>query len=185
MAKKYCKKSVFNYSYSKRYYLTHPWKLIKEFFQNCYHGWRRAIYGWTWEDCWNFDSWFCTVIPQLLKHLADYGCGYPGEPFETPEKWHDWLHKMANTIERLQYDDWMEDSNEYSKDYEKTFEDDLYKEEHPNGPFLTTTTSYGSSTKEEIREQYYKRCEEIHKTRGQVLEDFGKEFFKHFDCLWD
>lgn len=176
MAKKYCKKSVFNYSYSKRYYLTHPWKLIKEFFQNCYHGWRRAIYGWTWEDCWNFDSWFCTVIPQLLKHLADYGCGYPGEPFETPEKWHDWLYKMANTIERLQYDDWMEDCNEYSKDYEKTFED---------GYSNLTTTGDSELSKEKIREKYYERCEEIHKTREQVLEDFGKEFFKYFDRLWD
>lgn len=168
MAKNIVKNSVFNYSYSKRYYLTHPWKLIKEFFQNCYHGWRRAIYGWTWEDCWNFDSWFCIVVPQLLKHLADYGCGYPGEPFDTPEKWHDWLYEIAHRIERLQYDDWMEDNNEYSKEYLESFEND-----------------WCSERQEEIRKKYYARCEEINKTRQQVLEDLGKSFFKFFDCLWD
>lgn len=184
MVKNIVKNSVFNYSYSKRYYLTHPWKWIKEFFQNCYHGWRRAIYGWTWEDCWNFDSWFCTVVPQLLKHLADYGCGYPGEPFDTPEKWHDWLYKMAHRIERLEYDDWMEDLNEYSEDYIKTFEDDAYEEEHPDWPFLTTT--YNSSlSKEEIRKKYYERCAEIHKTRQQALEEVFLELGRNFDCLWD
>lgn len=169
MIKNIKKCSVFNYCYSTRYYLMRPWKLIKEFFQNCYHGWRRAIYGWTWEDCWNFDSWFCVVTPQILKHMADHGSAYPGtEPFDTPEKWHDWLYEMAHRIERLQYDDWMEDNNEYSKEYIESFENDWHSERQ-----------------EEIRKKYYVRCQEINKTRRQVLEDFGKEFFKHFDCLWD
>lgn len=177
--------NVFQWPYSKRYYLTHPWKWFSQLCGNIKGAYRRIRYGWSYCDVWNWDSWFCSVVPPMLRHMADYGMAYPGgEPFETPEKWHDWLYKMANIIERLQYDDWMEDCNEYSKDYEKTFEDDLYEKEHPNGPFLTTTF-YSSSTKEEIREQYYKRCEEIHKTREQVLKNFGEEFFKHFDCLWD
>ena len=177
--------NVFQLPYQKRYYLTHPLKLIRQFGRNIKAAYHRIKYGWCSWDVWDWDSWFCTVTPPMLRYMADHGSAYPGgEPFETPEKWHEWLYKMANIIERLQYDNWMEDCNEYSKDYEKTFEDDLYKEEHPNGPFLTT--SYDCSlTKEEIRERYYKRCEEIHKTRQQVLEDFGKSFFKFFDCLWD
>ena len=159
-----------DFAHTKRYYLTHPWKWFKEIGGSLRAAWMRATKGYCYNDIWNWDSWFCSIVPQMFRHLADYGSAYPGgEPFETPEKWHAWLYEMADTIERLQYDDWMEDCNEYSKDYEKTFEDDLYEEEHPNGPFLTTT--YGSSTKEEIREKYFERLEEIHKTRGQFLKE--------------
>jgi len=177
--------NVFKWSFRPRYYLTHPWKWIKELFNNIRAAWMRATKGYCYSDCWNFNSYFCAVVPLILRHMADYGMGYPGgEPFDTKEKWETWLHEMANKIERLDYDDWMEDLNEYSKDYEKTFEDDFYKEKHPNGPFITTT--YDSSlSKEEIRKKYYERCVEIHKIRPQVLEDFGKSFFKFFDCLWD
>lgn len=177
--------NVFRWDWRPRYYLTKPWKWIKELFSNICAAWMRAIKGYCYTDVWNWDDWFCSIVPSMLRAMADKGMAYPGgKPFDTPEKWHDWLYKMARIIERLQYDNWLEDQNEYSKDYEKTFEDDAYEEEHPDGPFLTTT--YGSSlSKEEIRKKYYERCAEIHKTRQQVLEDFGKSFFKFFDCLWD
>lgn len=177
--------NVFQWPYCTRYYLTHPWKWFSQLWKNIKAAYHRIRYGWCSWDVWDWDSWFCSTTPSMLRYMTDHGSAYPGrEPFDTPEKWHDWLYKMAHTIERLQYDNWLEDQNEYSKDYEKTFEDDAYEEEHPDGPFLTTT--YGSSlSKEEIRKKYYERCEEIHKTRQQVLEDFGKSFFKFFDCLWD
>ena len=37
----------------------------------------------------------------------------------------------------------------------------------------------------EIRKKYYERYVEIHKLRAEVLENFGKEFFKYFDAIWD
>lgn len=176
--------NVFNWAWQPRYYLTKPWKWFSELIGNIKNAIHRARYGWCYTDVWNWDDWFCSVVPSMLRYMADYGCSYPGEPFETSEKWHNWLHKMADTIERLNYDDWMEDLNEYSKDYEKTFEDDVYKEEHPDGPFLTTT--YDSSlSKEEIRKKYYERCAEIHKTRQQALEEVFLELGRNFDCLWD
>ena len=168
--------NVWNWHYTKRYYLTHPWRWFKELWMNIKSIYYRAKYGWCYCDVWNWDDWFCSVVPPMLRHMADHGSAYPGrEPFDTPEKWHDWLYEMAHKIERLSYDNWLEDNNEYSRDYEQTFED---------SPFLTTT--YGSSlSKEEIRKKYYERCKEISGTRQQVLEDLGREFFKHFDALWD
>lgn len=161
--------NVFNWSYSKRYYLIHPWKWAKELYQNIYAAWMRAIKGYCYMDVWNWEDWFCSVTPPMLRCMADKGMAYPGsKPFDTPEKWHDWLYEMAHKIERLQYDNWMEDLNEYSTDYHKSFEEDWRSEEH-----------------EEIRKKYYKRCQEISETRQQVLEDFGRFFFKFFDCLWD
>ena len=161
--------NVFNWAWCTRYYLIRPWKWVKELFSNIRAAWMRAIKGYCYMDVWNWDDWFCSVVPPMLRHMADHGSAYPGkEPFDTPEKWHDWLYEMAHRIERLQYDDWMEDNNEYSKEYIESFENDWHSERQ-----------------EEIRKKYYARCEDIHKTRQQVLEDFGKEFFKHFDCLWD
>lgn len=161
--------NVFQWSYRKRYYFKHPIKWFKELLSNIRAVYRRARYGYCYSDVWDFNDWFCSVIPPMLRYMADKGMAYPGsEPFDTPEKWHDWLYKTANTLERLDYDDWMENNNEYSKEYNESFENDWHSERQ-----------------EEIRKKYYERCKEIHKMRPQVLENFGKEFFKHFDCLWD
>lgn len=161
--------NVFNWAYGKRYYLTHPWKWFKELIDNIRAAWMRAIKGYCYMDVWNWDDWFCSVAPPMLRHMANHGSAYPGgEPFDTPEKWHNWLYEMAHKIERLQYDNWIEDNNEYSKEYMESFEND-----------------WCSERQEEIRKKYYARCQEIHKMRRQILEDFGKDFFKHFDCLWD
>jgi len=177
--------NVFNWAWQKRYYLTKPWKWVKELIRNIRAAWMRAIKGYCYTDVWSWDDWFCSVVPPMLRHMADHGSAYPGrEPFDTPEKWHSWLYEMAHKIERLQYDNWMEDLNEYSKDYEKTFEDDAYEEEHPDGPFLTTTCD-SSLSKEEIRKKYYERCVEINKTRQQALEEVFLELGRNFDYLWD
>lgn len=161
--------NVFNWSYTKHYYLTHPWQWVKELWWSIKAVYHRAKYGWCYCDVWNWDDWFCSVVPPMLRHMADHGSAYPGrEPFDTPEKWHDWLYETAHKIERLQYDNWMEDLNEYSKDYYASFEDEWRSNKH-----------------EEIRKKYYERCREIAESREQVLEEFGRSFFKFFDCLWD
>lgn len=177
--------NVFRWSWLKKYYILRPWKWFSELISNFKAAWRRATKGYCYCDVWNWNDWFCSVVPPMLRDMADKGMAYPGgEPFDTKEKWENWLHELADKIERLGYDDWMEDLNEYSKDYEKTFEDDAYKEEHPNGPFITTT--YDSSlSKEEIRKRYYERCAEIHKMRQQALEEVFLELGRNFDCLWD
>lgn len=161
--------NVFKLGFHPSYYFKHPIEFVKEIAANLKAAWMRATKGYCYTDVWNFDDWFCTIVPPMLRHMAEHGMAYPGgEPFETPEKWHKWLHNMANTIERLGYDNWLEDNNEYSQLYERTFEDDTKSEE-----------------KEKIRKQYYERCKEIHPTRAKVLEDFGRSFFKYFDSLWD
>lgn len=102
------KRSVFNYSYSKRYYLTHPWKFVHHFFQNLRHAYCRAVYGWTWEDAWNLNDWLLAVLPPMLRHIAENGVAYPGPytKFDTAEKWDNHLHELANTLESLQEQNW-------------------------------------------------------------------------------
>ena len=163
--------NVFRWTFRPRYYLAHPWKWVKELFNIIRAAWMRATKGYCYSDCWNFNSYFCAVVPLILRRIADDGMAYPGsEPFDTKEKWKTWLHEMADKIERLDYDDWMEDNNEYSKEYEETFEDACNKNELEI---------------ENIREKYYARCAEIHETRQQALEEVFKSFGQAFDCLWD
>jgi len=162
-----------HFPYSKRYYLKHPWRWFRHLLINLKDFWNRGTQGWTYTDVWNWDSWFCSITPPMLRHMADEGCAYPGvEPFNTPEKWHDWLYKMADTIEHLQYDDWMDYNNEYTASYESTFA-------------LDGKTSANEAEKQEIRNKYYNRCMEINQTRKVFLEQFGKEFFSVLDSYWD
>lgn len=158
-----------DFPFTVRYYLIHPWKWFYHLGINIRDAWLRIIKGYCYRDVWNWDDWFCSIVPKMLRHMADYGSAYPGEkPFDTPEKWHKWLYETAHKIERLGYDNWMEDSNEYSKEYDASFENNWRPEKI-----------------EEIREKYYARGKEIHKTREQILENFGRDFFRYFDRLWD
>lgn len=167
--------NVFNWPYSKKYYLTHPWKWVGELFRNIRDAYHRARYGWCYMDVWNFSDWFCAVVPPMLYHMSEYSSGYPGvEPFETPEKWSAWLHKMASTIERLGYDEWLEDNNEYSEAYERTFDDD-------NSHIILSD----SPDKEETRKLYYARCKELIPEREKVLKKVFEEWASVFDRLWD
>lgn len=113
-------------------------------------------------------------MPQMLRHLAKNSCGYPGvEPFETPEKWDDWLNAMADTFEALQEESW-NSRNEYEKKYH-------------NMIVRNFGANKGVETKddEEVRELYYMRMQELSEENQALLEDTMKEFGKYFHFLWD
>jgi len=171
--------NVFKLPCTKRYYLTHPLKFVRQCARNIKQAYKRIRYGWCAYDVWDFDSWLFSVIPPMLRFLADKGNAYPGyEPFETPEKWHDWLYSMAAKLEKMQYDDWMDSKNEYAADYNKTFED---------SDNLTVSNYYehSSLTKEEIHTRYFERAKEIALTRQQDLEEVFVELGRNIDALWD
>ena len=174
--------NVFNWAYTARYYLTHPWKWVSELIGIIKDAFHRMKYGWCYTDVWNWNDWFCSVVPPMLRAIADEGVAYPGgEPFDTPEKWHDWLYEMAECIENIQCDTWFDNNNEYAEEYYQSLEDKFFEKENPNQQLTMTN----KRSHEEIRELYFNKMKEISKMRQQALEDFGKEFFKYFDCLWD
>ena len=78
--------TVFNYGCSTKYYITHPWKWIKETYYNFKNAWKRAINGYCYPDWCNFDEWFKEIAPSMLRDIADKGYGYPGvKPFDEPD----------------------------------------------------------------------------------------------------
>ena len=126
--------NVFSWPYSRIYYLTHPWKWFAQLWKNLKCGWQRATKGYCDYDVWNMDSWLLELLPPMLRELANDPVGaYPGvEPFETPEKWHYWLLKMAVRFLELQ-DDWTESRNEYDEEYMRLIDEAKVMEKKEDG----------------------------------------------------
>lgn len=160
--------NVFKLPYTKRYYLTHPLKFIRQCGRNIKQAYKRIRYGWCAYDAWDFDVWLFSVTPPMLRFLADKGCSWSDQKFNSIEEWREWLRNMAAKLEKMQFDDWSDSKNEYSEDYYKSLENDWKTEEH-----------------KEIRKKYYDRAKEIASTRQQDLEKVFIELADNIDALWD
>ena len=144
----------------------------------------RATKGYCYTDIWNFNTWFCGVVPPMLRYLADNGCAYSGiSEFDTPEKWHNWLHSMADTIHSFNDEElWLKTKNEYYKEWNTLWEH--HQNKHPN---ITMTCEYDTSEEhfDLVRQLYYARAEEISKERQELINNTFKSLSMNFDALWD
>ena len=177
--------NVFKLWYRPSYYFRHPIKFFKEVAANLKAAWMRATKGYCYTDVWNIDTWFCLVLPPMLRHMADYGSAYPGsEPFETPEKWHDWLHSVADVIETFNDEDfWYTTKNEFAEEWDKVSKEARVEVIDDLGHKMI---SYNKSDHyNEIKELYFARMKEISKERQALIENTFNELGKYFDCLWD
>lgn len=173
--------SVLRLPCSKRYYLTHPWKWIIDVKDNIRDAYRRAKYGWTWLDCWNFDYWFLAIAPDMLRHLAAKGCAYPGtEPFETPEKWHAWLEEMAHLLETGR-EDWQDEHNEYYKEYMDHIMDDWEPPTKDENGFY----HYKPKEQTELQKKYFARAAELAAEGKANVEKALQEISKNYFYIWD
>ena len=158
-----------NYSCRPSYYLRHPIKFLEETKSNLVAAWHRATRGYCYLDIWNWNSWFLGVTPPMLRHMADYGCGYPGSvPFDTSEKWHDWLHSVADVLESLQEENW-ESRNEFAEDFHRLSE--LNRQVHKNEQGELCITWSNDAEYEEIAELWRIREEELVKEWNVLAED--------------
>ena len=168
------KYSVWYLPYNKRYLITHPWKLVKCIWRCFRDAWRRSGYGWTYGDVWDWDSWFLHTAPDMLRYMADKGSAYPGkEPFTTPEKWHDWLHEMADLLESGR-EDWQDEHNEYYDAYMNNIGEELksLKDDKPHQVSKHFTN-------------YMLRANELRKQGDDNVRRALTLLGEHFPCLWD
>lgn len=173
------KMNVFSYAYRKRYYITHPWKFIKETGQNFYAAWHRATRGWAARDAWELGPQLLQILPEMLRYLEKYHCGVPCDM--TDEEWTQWLHKMADDIELLQEENW-EKQNEYNEEFYRVSENCCAY--HDERGYLTVTWSDTPDDKE-ICNKWMKRAEELNEQWQVMAEEVGKSFFKAIPKLWD
>lgn len=175
--------NVLKYSCRPRYYLTHPWAFFKETGQNLRAAWWRITRGYAPQDVWSWDAWFLEVTPPMFRHLAKYSCGYPGfEPFETPEKWQDWLNSVADVLESLQEENW-ESRNEFAEEFYQLskWNRNLQKDEND---FVHVTWS-NEGNYDEIKELYFIRQQELNEEWQKLIEDTFKQLSINFAKIWD
>ena len=120
--------------------------------------------------------------------MADYGSCYPAvEPFETSEKWHNWLYMIAKRLEECGRNrhDVLEEKNEYSQQMHEALQaaQKRWKENHPDEKH--TLGQDFTPEEEELRKKYWEREKEIVKDREQFIQETFTELGKHWDCLWD
>ena len=102
------------------------------------------------------------LLPPMLRELASDPVGaYPGvEPFETPEKWHYWLLKMAVKFLELQ-DDWTESRNEYDEEYMRLIDDAKVVEKKEDGSVRCNFIFKDEEYAKELRETWCSRIKEL------------------------
>lgn len=93
-----------DFPYRASYYVTHPWKFIKECYWNLRNAWMRVRYGWSFLDVWNTVTWFETVLPEMIRYLADHGNSYPDSMYSSYEEYAADLRQLAADIELLDWD---------------------------------------------------------------------------------
>ena len=171
-----------DFPYSKRYYLTHPWKWFEEIWLNLRAAYQRVTKGYCYTDVWNMDDWFLTIFPNMLRELADKHCAYPGvEPFETPEKWEAWLRDMASKLEYCGRD--IDEDNEYYEAYFKSY--DMRAIMTPSTDQIISIPTVSEEERKELFKKYSARSQELTNEEQKVLEETMAELGRHFRNLWD
>lgn len=176
--------NVWQFGYSKRYYLTHPWKWIEEAALNIQAAWQRTTRGWADRDAWNMDTWFLHTIPQMLRHLAQHSHGYPGVPpfdgDDGAERWKDWLLETAGLLD-TGLEDWQDAHNEYYEEYMEHLMDNWEPPTKNNNGFLV----HKSREFTELDEKYFARVEELRVQGEKNVQEALSRISEYFYCLWD
>lgn len=175
--------TLLNFSFSKSYYCTHPWKFFKELWHNIRNSWMRINQGWSYQDVWNLDSYFLNTFPPMLRHLANHSSGYPGtEPFETPEKWKEWLENTALSLENCKYE-YPDTENEFQEEFDRLSE--LHRKERRdiNGNLCISWEDNDEYNK--IKKLFFMREKQIQDEKQERIEKTLAEIGRHFYSLWD
>ena len=156
--------SVWTLSYRPSYYITHPWKLFKDIYWNWRNFWHRGRYGYAYVDVWNFCDWYPRVAAEALRYMAEHGHGYPGvKPWETPEKWREYLNYLANRLQRCADSQdilWGQERNEYLEKFNEIMENTrVWKEDEKGHTVLSHRTL--TPEEEEYRKKYFMRMDEL------------------------
>ena len=181
------KLSLWDFPYRKSYYLTRPWKWFKDLYWNIRNFWHRGRYGYAYVDVWNFCDWYPRVGAEALRYLAKNGSGYPGvEPWDTPEKWREYLEYLANRLERCANSQdilFGEDRNEYKNALDEIMEQTYRRKENADGTISTWHEL--TPEQEEIRKKYWEREREIRDADNAYNVETYKWIGEDIGRLWD
>lgn len=139
-----------------------PWRVFKRFWRNVRAAWHRITRGYCDYDVWNIYDWFLTVMPPMLRQLANEGSSYPADQ-ESPQVWHDWLYKLAKNFEQCV-------EGAIPNKYEHVFMNHINDDDDEARAIVA---------------KYFAREKEIAEERQDLIENTLIEMSKHFYSLWD
>ena len=96
--KKEYKVPFYTFSYSKHYYLTHPWHIFKSLWITLKNAIMRVKYCFDWPALWNMDDFLAHIIPNMLDELVDRGSSWNEALWSNPEDQKAEFHILAKTI---------------------------------------------------------------------------------------
>jgi len=173
--------------YSRRYYITHPWKWVSDFLRRVRWAWQRSKRGYADCDWWNMDYWMIAVLPSMFDDFAKYHCGYPaGESGFTDEQWTAYIKEIAQHLRNCD-EEQKTNVNEYEEEFEAMMDARstlkvIRKDERDN---IVHELPEETPEEKELSRKYFDRHEEIYTWRCneaiKAFEMIGKQFFS----LWD
>lgn len=179
--------SVWTFPYNTKYYLTHPWKIVKDIYWNVRNFWHRGRFGYTYTDVWNFCDWYPRVAAEALRYLALHNHAYPGvQPWPTMEEWRKYLNYLADRLQRCADSQdilFGEERNEYAEEWEKITTCALKEEKGADG--LIHAHYEFSPEAKELREKYYAREKEIREADQAYIEETYKWIGQDLGRFWD
>lgn len=113
----------FKPTYSKRHFI----KNLAHIFYEIKSAFYRGIYGYTAQDCWDFDCWFVQIVPKMLSDLRKNTHSHPYNL--TEEEWDNILSKIIFYLGECDEDKL--DKKEFNS-YEEKY---LYREDCKNKAF--------------------------------------------------
>ena len=178
--------SLFKQECSTRYYLLHPWKWFRDLYWSCRNFIHRGKYGFAYIDVWCMDAYLLKLIPLMLRYLKDHGCGYPGtEPFETPEKYKEWLTQLAEKFENCISDfDEFDKRNEYAEAFIKQG-DTIRKRMLEEGRFGEDVVESMTMEEKIVRNKYFDRITSLQNENDKNILEAYTELAKNHNILWD
>ena len=156
-----------NFEYSKRYYLTHPWKFVSKCLANAKYAWQRITKGYCDLDWWDMDSWLLKILPSMLKVMAAKTISYPA-PLDIKEE-----------DSEKYYQEWISFLKQLAADFEWCQEDNIDKENEYYEAF------HNDIHNKEISEKYIQRCTELENMREEKIKTAFAALADNIWELWD
>lgn len=180
--------SAFTFPYSKRYYLTHPWKWIHDLYWGIRNFWHRGRWGYAYVDVWNFCDWYPRVGAAALRYLSEHCCGYPGEgtEWDTPERWAEFLKYFAESLDKCADTNdicYIDDHNEYAERFHELAHQLWENGVNDAGQHysrIAETPEY-----KELRDRYFARYKELDEEYNEFRINCYKEVGRLLPRLWD
>ena len=179
--------SVNTFPYRKLYYLTHPWKILKDIYWNVKNFWHRGRFGYAYVDVWNFCNWYPRVGAEALRYLARHNSSYPGtKPWSTIEEWREYLEYLANRLQRCADSQdilFGQERNEYQEELDNIMRETRKITHNADGSI--TESHPLSKEQEEIRKKYWEREKEIRNADQAYIEETYKWVAEDLPYFWD